>query len=212
MLDWLYGVVYTIFGSISGAVKDFVHSVVRGLIGALNAVAGRMWSAWWEMVAIMRVAGGVFLWFCGGVYHALAWLMNDFVSFVTSSIGGIYHVIFNTAKRLAAQIVQAVTDLAATAWRWVQDAIGWIVQNIYTPLANAVADLVDKMTRWAYTAWFYVTHPDALAQVIFWALWGVFARNAYSVARYVGEWALRLILTQTISSVQLVEQIVSDVL
>lgn len=212
MLDWLHGVVYTLYGYVPGPVKDLIHSALRGLIGALNAVTGNMWTVWWNWITAMTAAGGVFNWFCGGVLTVLSWLVKEAIPFASNLALRAWTRLLNFEKKIEADLLsglQAVRDLAS---RLVQDAIAWVTQNVWNPLWGYIQDLYDKATRWAYTAWFYVTHPAALAELIFWSLWDVFTRNAWSVARVVGEWALRLVLQNSVSGVRLVEQIVTDVL
>jgi hypothetical protein len=212
MLDWLYNTVYSLYGSISGPVKDFVHSVMRGLVGALNAVSGNMWTVWWNWVAAMWTAGGVFSWFCGGVYNVLSWVVKESIPFISNLALTGWTRVLALEHKVATVVRQWVDDAIATAQGLVNDAITWVNQHIWLPLWSNVQDLYDKMTRWAYTAYYYVTHPDALAEVIFWSLWGVFTRSAFSVARTVGEWLLRTFLANAVAGVQLVESVVADVL
>lgn len=212
MLDWLYNTVYTLFGRVSGAVKDLIHSVVSGILGALNAVAGVMWAAWWDLVWASQVAIQAIEWFTGNVMALLWWLTTQAVPDLIKRLENLGKQALAWVEQIWSQAWSLVQDLRELAWGWVQDAIRWVNQNIWQPLYGWVQDLYQKMTDWAYTAWFYVTHPDALAEVIFWSLWGVFARNAFPVAKYVGEWLLRTVMQNAVSSIKLVESILTDVL
>lgn len=212
MLDWLYNTVYTLYGRLPGSVKDLINSALRGILGALNAVAGNMWTVWWDMVAMAQSLPGIVKWAFNGIYHALDWLLNVEIAHIWNLLQPLWLQVQKLTKKVVELIAQAIADVTAKVWRWVQDTITWVNQHVWLPLWGWVQDLYDKMTRWAYTAWFYVTHPDALAEVLFWSLWGVFTRNALTVSRSIGEWALRMVLQNAVTGVKLVEQIITDVL
>lgn len=212
MVTWLYNTVYNLYSRLPGSVKDFVHSVLSGLLGALNAVAGNMWTVWWYMVDAATSLPGVIAYVFNYLYRAVWWLLTVFVLDVYRNLARLDKWIIDHYKRALAYADQLISDLTAKAWGWVQDAITWVNQHVWTPLWGYVQDLYDKMTRWAYTAYYYVTHPAALAELVFWSLWDVFTRNAFDVARIVGEWALRMVLQNSVTGVKLVEQIVTDVL
>jgi hypothetical protein len=212
MLDWLFNTVYGLYGRVSGATKDLIHSVIRGLMGALNAVAGNMWAAWWDMVWASQVASSVIGWFGGGIYQNLEFIYNTMIRLIWENIRRLY-------AELAAAVVKLWNDTWALVWNlrteafgWVGWALDWVKKSVWDPLWWWVQDLYQKMRDWAYTAWYLVTHPDALADIMFWPLFWVFGRSAYPLARMIGDWLLRTALQNSVQSLELVEGIITDVL
>lgn len=212
MLDWLYNSVYGLFGSISGPVKDFVHSIVRAILGSLNAVAGRMWTVWWYMVTAATEFTYNLFQFAFQMYSAAWWMIRHAVPKLWRAVGDLWDGIVAVRNWVVEGLTEWINYVKDLAWSWVQDAIAWVVEHVWRPVVHWIEDLYDKMTRWAFTAYWYVTHPDDLAAVLFWALFGVFARNAFPVARYIGDWLLRTFLQAVPASIRLVEQIITDVL
>jgi len=212
MITWLYTTVYSLWSGISSGVKDFVHAVVHALIGALDAVAGRMWTVWWSMLSTAWTAVGVFAWFCRGVWYVLYWLVILQVPALWTQAQGLLHQLVDMSQWLYNTALGWLHDAESLAQRLADNTVAWVTRNVWNPLWGYVQDLYAKLTTWGWTAYYYVTHPDDLAQLLFWALFGVFARNAFGIGRYIGDWVLRLVLANLAGSVNLAEEILTDVL
>lgn len=212
MFDWLHNTVYSLFGSVSGSVKDFVHSVLKGLIGALNAVAGRAWTAWWDLLwgAYTLVTG--ITGFVQAVYSRLWLILNQYINSLLQDVAALWSQIWRSVAHIFDTVWGWVVTIRDYLWQQIESARQWVIENVWAPLWGWVQDIYDKLTRWAWMAYWYITHPDDLARVLFWSLVNAFARDAFFVARIVGDWLLRTILANIPRSLGLIETIIKDVL
>lgn len=108
-------------------------------------------------------------------------------------------------------------------WRyitWVADRIyyminsltRWVENSVYKPLFAKVVLLGQQMKDWAYFSYELLSHPPKLADLTFWPLFGVFQQNPFTIGRTIGDWVAKLVYSQTVRSITLVEQIITDVL
>lgn len=212
MFNWLWNTIYGSGRRIANNILNLIHEVVNGLMGALGAIYGALWAAWWDMLWAASALVGIVEWFCRPVMYAIWSINREITDFIYPIMAGLRRRITDGLAKLETTVAGWVKDAITTATNAVNGLLSWVVRNVYTPVKAWVDDLYRKMSAWAWTAYYYITHPDALARVIFWALWAVFQQNAWAVAEITGEWLLRLVLANFVRSVRLVETIVADVL
>lgn len=212
MFNWLWNTIYGSGQRIANSILNLIHEVVNGLMGALGAIYGALWGAWWDMLWAASALVGIVEWFCRPVMYAIWDINREIADYLYPIINGLKRRIINGLAALETKVAGWVKEAVTSATNAVNWLLSWVVRNVWTPVKAWVDDLYRKMSAWAYTAYFYVTHPDALARVIFWALWGVFTENAWAVGEVLGEWFLRLVLANVVRSARLVETIIADVL
>lgn len=212
MIDWLSKIFSAAGSVIPTAVKNWVYTMIHGVAGLMNTVFGHVgdaWNFWWG------VAEGAIWGFEDlnkGLWHALSvvkltWI-GRVITWAANWLSSLGRWIEDTI-RWAARFIGYVRDLA---WHWVQSAVHWAIVNIYDPLINSVVDLYHKMRQWAYVAWWYITHPAALVEALFWFGVDAAQRHIWGLAAVFGEFSARLFLANVPRVIALVERIAADVL
>lgn len=133
-----------------------------------------------------------------------AWLGKAGGNVVNLAIGGI------------AAIFDLVTGNVSGAWTRLQqviaDVLGLSRQVLDDITQHLVTLLKHLIPRYAMTAWWWVTHPDDLASVLFWYLVKWLEARAWTVGKYLGDFALSLVAHNVKRLALLVEDIVKAVL
>lgn len=117
---------------------------------------------------------------------------------------------------LIATVLSALTRSVAAAWStfarvtedWALTAATWIA-SVTSLLARIVTF---DIPHYAMTAWWWVTHPEQLAEQISWWVVRFLEVNAWTAARYLGEFMTALLLAQLRTFVRVVELILEAVL
>lgn len=145
----------------------------------------------------------------------LSWLVNTVggwlgsvgsavVNFVRSVVGGVVGLldfIFGRVGSAWDDLVTAVKTLAGVVHEYTV-SVWQVLHRIMTYYIPV----------FAMTAWWWVTNPDALAQVLLWHLLKWLEAWAWTVAQYLGEFILALLVRNLRRIALLVETIVAAVL
>lgn len=124
---------------------------------------------------------------------------------VISTVGGAIAGIFST---VSSDVTDAWRDLTANL-----DALAEAVRQAGLALyRHAEAVLRFWVPHFAVYAWWWVTHPDQLADSLFWYLIRWLEQRAWTVARYLGEFTLALVMHNMRRLALLAEDILHAVL
>src|SRR6266705_6789863 len=209
MLSWLGDW----FGRFGGAVD---HAVVRMVRWALHALASVVYTvfnhvgrAWDDMFA------------AGNWLRRTAWELGETIyrhirTIVLHDIPKLFHWAQARLVRLEHwalawfhRLLGDLVKLRVRVLAWIVSLYHWAWQHIYVPLFGFARWLETLLHKWAYTAWWYVTHPGALAGLLFWPLVHLLEDNAWQAGRVLGEFTLALVARNTRRLAQLAEDIIS---
>lgn len=105
------------------------------------------------------------------------------VQAVVSGLAGVIDTIFGNVTGAWGDLERAVEAGALAADHW--------ALAVYRHLAQIITH---DIPVFAHTAWWWTTHPGQLARVMFWDLIRLLEDNAWTVAHYLGTFAVSLIL------------------
>lgn len=129
---------------------------------------------------------------------------------------------------------QGAHDLASLALRGLAAVISYVFRDVtrawsdFTHVWDAFASVTERwlggieaklrliiehwLPRFAITAWWWVTHPDRLAEVLFWWIIRYLEKYAWQAAEHLGEFFTALWLRNLRRTLHLAETILAAVL
>lgn len=137
----------------------------------------------------------------GGWLNSVGSAVYNFVRTVVGGVTGVLDLIFG-------RVSDAWDDLLNAA-RSIEGTIKSYVSSVWNVLDRI---LTYYIPTFAMTAWWWVTNPDALAQVLLWHLVKWLETWAWTVAQYLGEFILALIVKELRRILALVETVVTAIL
>lgn len=88
----------------------------------------------------------------------------------------------------------------------------WLFATTINPILARLKTAEENILRWAYYCYQFVSNPPKLADITFWPLFGVFQKNPFGIGRTIGDWLGKLVYENTVRSISLAEQIITDIL
>lgn len=88
----------------------------------------------------------------------------------------------------------------------------WLFQNTIVPIQGQLHDLKDEMLKYAIAAYSLVTDPPKLSGMLFWPLFNIFSADPFTIGKTIGDWLAKLVWANTVRTIHLAEQILTDVL
>lgn len=131
-------------------------------------------------------------------------IASPFISafhFVVGGIAGFLDLIFN-------RVGSAWDDLYAAVHNFEQVTVGW-TEAVWHQLVLIVTKYIPD---YAMVAYWWVTHPDALAQLLFWYVVKWLEHEAWTVAQYLGEFVLALLVRNLRRVLSVLETVVAAIL
>lgn len=125
----------------------------------------------------------------------------NFINTVVGGVAGLLDIIFGHVGRAWDDLATAVGDFAADVRTY--------VSSVWNELDKIITYYIP---HFAMTAWWWVTHPDALAQLLFWYVIKWLEYYAWTAAKYLGEFILALIVRNLRRILLLAETIVTAIL
>jgi hypothetical protein len=127
--------------------------------------------------------------------------VRDAIGWTASAIGGILGT-------LSGNVSDAWHDLDGTI-----AAISESTRILSLALSGKFDEIIKHwIPHYAYQAWWYATHPDALASILLWHIIKYLEKYAWTAARYLGQFALALVLHNARRLAALIEEILTAVL
>lgn len=115
-------------------------------------------------------------------------------------------------SRVYDDLQRAVNDLILRIASTARALTKWVLDNVYDPLKEYADQIWADLKKWGYTAWWYITHPDALAELIIFPIATSLEKHAWQLAGQLGKFALSLVLANVRQFINLIEDIVDSVL
>ena len=133
----------------------------------------------------------------GGIAPAIL----NLIRVVVGGIAGVLDFIFGAVKGAWNELATQVANLATLTHGWVSEV--WktfdLIITYYIP-------------KYAMEAWWWVTTPLALSEVLLYYVLHWLEQEAWTVAQYLGEFALALVLRELKRFLLLAEAIVAAIL
>lgn len=212
MLDWIKKAFKAAAGVVPEAIREWVYQQVYAVFSFLGTIVNHVASAWSTMFK-----------FADNLWHAL------------DSFGiSVYNFLYKVVKVMIPNVIdwafREIGKLQSWAWGYistllraldslrqyllaqVESVVRWINEKIWTPLMAEVKSLWATLQKWGYTAYWYVTHPQALADLLLQYLLVSLQKSAWTVARVMGEFIFKTVMANIPRFATLIEQIIADVL
>jgi hypothetical protein len=146
----------------------------------------------------------VFSWLAGlgrRAYHDVTGFVGSAAHAVASGLVGLLSLLFGHVTgawddftRAMGDFRKTVEDYCREAWRKAEEVIRYWIPHF------------------AYTAWWWVTHPDQFAHVLLYHLVAWAEREAYTLARHLGEFGLHYVRHNVRRLAHLAEAVIAAVL
>lgn len=212
MLTWLdnffSGVSSTIGSAISNAVHWAIHAVSAVFLAVFSLV-GKAWNTLVSAIVAFHIAlqrfGTEVINFATYVVRVLIPKLARWAESELAKLKAYADEIYDWAKK-------SVADLITRIEQAVKDVTDWVIKTVYDPL-KAYADLIwNDLKLWGYTAWWWVTHLQDLADAMIVNIATSLEKNAWALAKMLGEFALNLVRAHLKEFIQLAEDIITAVL
>lgn len=212
MIDWLKRVFHSGVDLIPESIRQWVYSMIHAVAGIMNTVLGHVGLSWRDMLHAGYEAGWALLRLSQGIHHFYQIVKDHWLPQLRKYLLHLLSEVKDYAKAVYHYAVFELKKLKDLAWSWIKNLRQWVLDHIWKPIYAWVKDLYKKMTDWAYTAWWYITHPDKLAERLFWFSVDLVKRFAWDLARIFGEFGAKTVLANIPRVVALIEKMIADVL
>lgn len=211
MFDWITHWFINWGPLVERKIIDMVHWAIHAVASVLIAVFSHVLGAWkWFYSAVIFLAYEE-IHFAEDVYNfgrrvvavylprlshwALGW-----IQFLRRLIVAVYDTLtraLDTLRRLTYSLILAL-------WRNV-------LKYVWDPLKR-YADLIwHDLLKWGYVAWWWITHPEELAEFLFWHVISALERHAWDAGKRLGTFGLALVRSNLHRFLILAEDIISAV-
>ena len=119
----------------------------------------------------------------------------------TGALAAVLGVLTGNVFAAWQQLERALRYLETVGGSWVEDITSHLIRVITYDIPH-----------FAMTAFWWVTHPDALAEALFWHLVRQLEDRAWQAAEYLGQFALALVTRNAGRLARLAEHIIAAVL
>jgi hypothetical protein len=137
----------------------------------------------------------------GGWVGHVADPIRHFVGDALGGLAALVAFVFSDVTRAWDDLLATGHDLELGAWLF--------GDQVYRKLAEIIRHYIP---RFAFTAWWWVTHPASLTEILGWYLLAWLERQAWTAARYLGEFVAALITKNARRVAELAETILAAVL
>lgn len=212
MLSWLRKHFAAAAGIIPDAVREFVYQQVYAVMAFLGTIVNHVAASWNYMWSFTKVLYTAFDVFGHAVYSYFARLVRVVLPGIIRWASG---RIAQVEKWVSGWVTVILRDAEAAKnylVKLIGEAVKWAVDNIWSPLWAELLTVKANLTKWGYTAWWYITHPGSLADLLLLYLVASLQRSIWNIARIMGEFLFKTVLSQLPRSLALIEQILADVL
>lgn len=212
MWQWIVNMWEGVFGRISDTIRNWVRDLINGVYGFYHYIDSLIRAAWYDLA-------NATYWFVRNFQSFAYWVYAKLWQIIRSAIPAI----INEYRRLYNDVVQYAESVYNQAASWFYSALHyadnliagvlkWVRDNIWTPLYNLTTSLFDWVKNKGELIWYYITHPDALAELLFGGLITIFEREAFAVADRLGKFLIALIVKNLQQFTMLIEDILSAIL
>jgi hypothetical protein len=211
MLNWLDSFFSSAKSTIGTAIADAVHWAVHALASVVFAVFGLVSKAWSGLVnAVHAFHAALDHWateviqFAQYVIHVV---IPKVYRWASAELAKLSSALAKLYDYLAAQVTSLIRRIEAA----VTSVTNWVLKNVWAPLKAYADQIWNDLKKWGYTAWWYITHPQALADVIVMPLVNSIESNAFAIASKLGQFTLAILYTQLGKVIHVIEDIIMAV-
>lgn len=202
----------SVFGRISDTIRNWVNDLINGVYGFFHYINGLVRAAWSDLANATYWFVRNFESFAYWVYAKLWLLIRSIVPAIINE----YRTLYNAAVRYVSDVYNTVSgwfnDALHYAEHLVNGVIDWVIKNVWNPLYKLTTDLFNWIKDKGETLWYYLSHPDALAELIFGSLLTILEREAWAVADRLGKFAIALVAKNLRQFAMLIEDILNAIL
>lgn len=212
MFGWIDSVWNSVTGAVSGAVRDFVHTLVRGLYSFVHTIFGALWNAWnWYWDGVYALWAGARE-FAVSVYHTFIRILKAIIPYLQNYIHWV-RVFLGHVINVA---VRALTDFINGIYHWALKSLealkAFVINDVWNPLFKSLTNAWHWLTHEGATIWHYFTHLPQFATLLFWHLIAELERLAWDAGKALGNFFLSLIVHNVVRFATLTESIIASVL
>jgi hypothetical protein len=201
-----------VFGVIPDTIRNWVRDALNGIYGYYHFVDTLIRDSWYSLSVTLYWLYRNLSSFSRAVYVKLWQIARQTIPWIINE----YRTLYNDAVRYAEGIYNTAAGWFNSALRYAENlvngAINWVLANIWNPLWRDITTAWDWLTSKGETLWYYITHPDALATLIFDSLLTLLEQQAWAVADRLGKFFAALIIKNLTQFVTLVEDILNAIL
>lgn len=211
MISWLYTLLFGQQYAVSSDTRNILWDSLKGLTAWVQQILQNTADAWQNVyMRLWNLDSGT--WGLGQAVYWKFWRLYKLdIPYIRKVAADRSTRIEQWAQRNFTYVMKRLGEVRSEAWGWIV-ALTFLVKDVLFPLLmRLITTLATQMRDWAFVAWDLVTHPPKLANILFWPLFAVFKLNPFAIGRTIGDWALKLVLSEFIRSSQLVEEIVTDI-
>jgi hypothetical protein len=146
------------------------------------------------------------------VFDWLAKLAGSAWHGVTSEISGLLGGLFTALSHLLGSLtgrVSAAWDYLVHGAHDLELAVGQFGAAVWQKFDEVLHHWIPN---WAWKAWWYISHPGALAHLLFWWLVHELEGQAFAVVQYLGEFTVHLVMRNLRKLLHLAEAILAAAL
>jgi hypothetical protein len=212
MFGWIEGVFGRVGNAISGAVKDFVHLLIRGVYGFLHDVFHMVWNAWnffWNATVMLWKGARAF---SIAVYHGFIRLFKIIIPWLTNYIRWVYHTVVHLVYVLIQQLTAIVTHNYHLMLSIFDAFRKWVINSIWNPLFKSLTNAWHWLTHEGATMWHFFTNLAAFAELLFWHILHSLESHAWDAGKFLGDFFLALVVHNIVRFATLIESVIDAVL
>jgi hypothetical protein len=212
VLNWLDSFFSSAASTIGTAVSNAVHWAVHALASVVFAVFGLVGKAWSALVnAVHSFHAALDRWATEVIRFAeyvIKVVVPRIYRWATAELAKLSSALAAYYRYFLARIADVIDRIAAA----VTSVTNWVLAHVWAPLKAYADQIWDDLKKWGYTAWWYITHPQALADLIVMPLVTSVEHNAVAIASQLGQFLLAMLLTNITKVITVIEDIITAVL
>lgn len=212
MLSWLARLFKDAARGVPEPTRSWAYSMARGVGSVAHTVfnhVAKIWIAWFVDATVCYV---YWLRFANAVInfaeHVIRAALPNIVNWTAKQIGALK---LDYLKRIA-RTWDYVNQQVANVVKRINALRRWVEKEVFWKLLALIRINRDLIQKWAWPAFYYISHPDKLAERLFWHLWNYLERNIWLVTVRAGVLIVRLALTQALRFFQVIEGIIARII
>ncbi len=212
MFDWITHWVISWAPLISQGIRDFVHWAVHALASVVISVFSHVLGAWKWLIYGLSFLGYEEIHFAEDVWGFASRVVRVYIPRVLHWAWAWILFLHKLILILYDDLIRALNVLRK--WTWALALSLWhnVLRFVWFPLKR-YADLIwHDLLKWGWVAWWWITHPENLAQFLFWHIIRWLEFYAWEAGKRLGTFGLALVRHNLHRFLILIEDIVSAVL
>jgi hypothetical protein len=212
VLGWLDRFWHSVTGTVGQAVSDAAHWALHALASVVFGVFRTVGSAWSKFTDSLADFHNAIDAFGKAVWNFGAYVLHHVIP---SLLKWAEKELSKLASALAKLYNYVVRELDAV-YKWIKHEVdtvtSWVVRDIWDPLKKYADTIYRDLIKWGYYAYKWLTNLPALAEAMIFHIVTSLERNAWKIAKGLGQFALALVMSNLKTFILLIEDIITAVL